>query len=114
MYSSTTARRMADLRSSSMSLGSLAPWRSMVPSASQVGRDRGPKRPARLLLQPERLDEGLLRDLHPTDVLHPLLALFLLLEELALAGDVAAVALGQHVLALGLDRLPGDDPPADG
>ena len=33
------------------------------------------------------------------DVLHALLALFLLLEELALADDVAAVALGGHVLA---------------
>ena len=31
--------------------------------------------------------------------LHPLLAFLLLLEELALAGDVAAVALGGHVLA---------------
>ena len=37
----------------------------------------------------------------------------MLLEELALARDVAAVALGDHVLAAGLDRLAGDDAPAD-
>src|SRR5439155_8772600 len=30
-------------------------------------------------------------------------------EELPLAGDVATVALGQHVLAEGTDRLTGDD-----
>ena len=45
--------------------------------------------------------------------LHALLALLLLLEQLALARDVAAVALGQHVLALGLDRLARDDARAD-
>ena len=37
----------------------------------------------------------------------------LLLEQLALATDVAAVALGEHVLALGLDRLAGDHARAD-
>src|SRR4026208_1142161 len=57
--------------------------------------------------------EGLLRDLDGTDPLHPLLAFFLLLEELALAGDVAAVALGQHVLAHRPDRLAADDMRAD-
>ena len=35
----------------------------------------------------------------PPDPLHPLLAFLLLLEELALAGDVATVALGEDVLA---------------
>ena len=54
------------------------------------------------------------RDLDPADHLHPLLALLLLLEQLALAGDVAAVALGEHVLADGADGLAGDDPGADG
>src|SRR6266511_4430515 len=57
--------------------------------------------------------EGLLRHLHPTDLLHALLAGLLLLEQLALAGDVAAVALGDHVLAHRLDRLAGDDLRAD-
>ncbi len=59
-------------------------------------------------------DERLLGDLDPADVLHLLLAFLLLLEQLALPRDVAAVALGQHVLALGLDRLAGDDLAADG
>src|SRR3712207_7569041 len=58
--------------------------------------------PARLLScrgVGERRDEGFLGDLDPPHHLHPLLALLLLLEQLALAGDVAAVALGEHVLA---------------
>jgi hypothetical protein len=41
------------------------------------------------------------------------LPFLLLLEQLAFAGDVAAVALGGDVLALGLDRLAGDDLAAD-
>src|SRR4029079_5106771 len=57
--------------------------------------------------------EGLLRDLDGTDPLHPLLAFLLLLEELPLPGDVAAVALGQHVLAHRPDRLAADDMRAD-
>ena len=35
-------------------------------------------------------------------------------RSLRLRRDVAAVALGEDVLALGLDRLPGDDPAAHG
>src|SRR5580704_14515340 len=58
--------------------------------------------------------EGLLRDLDRAHLLHALLALFLLLEELALAADVAAVALGEHVLAHGAHALAGDDLAADG
>ena len=62
----------------------------------------------------ERGHEGLLGHVHPPDRLHPLLALLLLLQKLALAGDVAAVALGQNVLSHRLDRLASDDPAADG
>src|SRR4051812_4647099 len=62
----------------------------------------------------ERGDECLLRDLDAADHLHPLLALLLLLEQLALAGDVAAVALGKHVFAHRRDRLASDDAGADG
>src|SRR5688572_1983258 len=58
-------------------------------------------------------DEGLLRDLDPSHHLHPLLALLLLLEQLALAADVAAVALGEDVLAQRADVLAGDDARAD-
>src|SRR5687767_6560735 len=62
-----------------------------------------------LLVHAEHRQEGLLRNLHRSDALHPLLPFLLLLEQLALASDVAAVALGQHVLAHRPDRLAADD-----
>src|SRR3954468_11912687 len=68
---------------------------------------------ARLVAQLEHGQERLLGDLHAPDLLHALLPLLLALEELALAADVAAVALRGHVLAEGLDRLPRDDVRAD-
>ena len=52
--------------------------------------------------------ERTLRHLHSTYLAHSLLTLLLLLEQLALTGDVTAVALGRHILAYSLDRLPGD------
>ncbi|MBG9887033.1 hypothetical protein ABE10_10920, partial [Bacillus toyonensis] len=88
--------------------------------------DRHPRRPApvrreahELLLvlafdvAGQRGDERLLGDLHAADHLHALLAFLLLLQELALSGDVAAVALGEHVLADRADRLSRDDPGTD-
>src|SRR5215510_14486581 len=61
----------------------------------------------------EHGEERLLRDLDAADLLHALLPLLLLLEELALARDVPAVALREHVLAARLDRLARDHPRAD-
>src|SRR5436305_3825834 len=58
-------------------------------------------------------EERLLRHLDGADLLHPLLALLLLLEQLALARDVAAVALREHILALGLHGLARDHARAD-
>src|SRR3954451_1481359 len=58
--------------------------------------------------------ECLLRDLDAADALHALLAGLLLLEQLALAGDVPAVALGEHILAHRADGLTGDDVGTDG
>src|SRR5215470_5585606 len=58
----------------------------------------------------EDRQEGLLRHFHLADLLHALLTLLLLLEELALARDVPPIALGGHVLAHGLDGFPRDDP----
>src|SRR5947207_12489412 len=72
----------------------------------------GPRSP--LVAQAQGRDERLLRYLDPPDALHPLLAFLLLLEQLALARHVAAVALGHHVLALCLHRLSSDDAAADG
>src|SRR3954454_10073314 len=57
----------------------------------------------------EDREEGLLGNLDAADLLHPLLAFLLLLEQLALARDVAAVTLGDDVLADGLARFAGDD-----
>src|SRR5258708_27320391 len=59
-------------------------------------------------------DEGFLRDFHPADRLHPLLALLLPLQQLALAADVTAIALGEDVLAQRPDVLAGDDARAAG
>src|SRR4051812_46352353 len=61
----------------------------------------------------EHGEECLLRHLDRADLLHPLLAGLLLLEQLALARDVAAVALRDHVLAPRLHRLARDHPGAD-
>src|SRR5262245_8842920 len=58
--------------------------------------------------------ERFLRDLHAADALHALLAFLLLLEQLALARDVPAVALREDVLAQRLDRVARDDAAADG
>src|SRR4051812_27255536 len=58
-------------------------------------------------------EERLLRHLHGADLLHPLLPLLLLLEQLLLPADVTAVELRGHVLAHGLDGLPGDHVGAD-
>src|SRR5262245_25592583 len=54
-----------------------------------------------------------LRPLYRPDLLHPLLALLLLLQQLALPGDVPAVELGGDILAQGLDRLASDHVRAD-
>src|SRR6185437_5485448 len=61
----------------------------------------------------ERRQEGGLRDLDLAELAHALASFLLFLEKLALARDVAAVALGENVLAIGLDRLARDDPAAD-
>src|SRR5436190_1622455 len=53
--------------------------------------------------------ERLLGHLDLADLLHALLPGLLLLEQLALAAHVAAVALGDHVLADRLHRLARDD-----
>src|SRR6266566_4318889 len=57
--------------------------------------------------------ECLLRDFDRSHLLHALLSFFLLLEQLALARDVAPIALGGHVLAQRADGLAGDHLGAD-
>ncbi len=55
----------------------------------------------------ERCDERFLRDFHLAELPQALLALFLLVEELALAGRVAAIAFRRHVLAQRPARFRG-------
>src|SRR6516162_1334923 len=84
-----------------------------VDRADEVIEQCGPTLPGSAVAHPEGGDEGRLRDLDPAELAHPLFALLLLFEELALAGHVAAIAFCKHVLAQRLDRLAGDDPPTD-
>src|SRR5262249_45602200 len=58
-------------------------------------------------------EERLLRNFDRPHLLHSLLARLLLLQQLPLSGDVAAVALGEDVLAQRLDGLARDDVRAD-
>src|SRR5438552_2887112 len=67
-----------------------------------------------LLVELQCGDKRFLGNLHAADLLHALLPLLLPLEQLPLPRDVAAVALGDDVLALRLDRLAGDDASTDG
>src|SRR3954470_18092921 len=75
-------------------------------------RAHRPRRPS-VLVHLQRRDEGLLRDLDLAELAHALLALLLLLEQFALARNIAAVALGEHVLPERADGLAGDDAAAD-
>src|ERR1043165_1068706 len=104
---SRTARSRARSRATSRS-------RSTRGSRADPRRRRLGSVRVRAVAQLEDREERLLRDLDAPDLLHALLALLLAFEQLALAGDVAAVALGGDVLAERLDGLAGDDLRADG
>src|ERR1700675_2798416 len=60
------------------------------------------------LVKLQHRHEGLLRDLDRSHSLHPFLPFLLLLQELAFARDVAAVALRQDILPHRRDRLARD------
>src|SRR4029077_6769914 len=77
-------------------------------------RSRRQSRPFLSSFHFEDGEKGLLGDIHPADSLHPLLSLLLFLQELALARDVAAVALREDVLSDRRDRLARDDLGSDG
>src|ERR1700704_6563206 len=65
------------------------------------------------LVKAQHCHERLLRYLDRTDPLHPSLAFLLFFQQLSFAGDVAPVALGQHILPHRGDRLAGDHLAAD-
>src|SRR5256885_10323209 len=73
----------------------------------------GMPRYASLHIHLQRGDERLLRDVDLAELAHALLAFLLLLQELALARHVAAVALGGHVLAERAHGLARDHLAAD-
>src|SRR6266567_1625717 len=89
---------------------STGPWRAASASSSGVVRTTSPRKAVWMtrLVNLQDRQERLLRDLDRPHLLHPFLSLLLLLEQLALARDVAAVALGGHVLAQRADGLAGD------
>src|SRR5271168_3094362 len=66
-----------------------------------------------LLPDLEQGQESLLRNLDASDLLHPLLAFLLLLEQLAFSRDIAAVTLGGNVLAQRFDGFARDNLGAD-
>src|SRR5450755_4914737 len=78
-----------------------------IPSPSFTNCSKGFKtaghRSIGLFSDLQHREKSLLRNLDLADLFHALLAGLLLLEQLALARDVAAVAFGQHVLAHRLD-----------
>src|SRR4051794_5164791 len=66
-----------------------------------------------ILVHLERGNESLLWNLDLAELAHLLLAFLLLVEKLALARDVAAIAFGGHVLAQSGKRFARDDLAAD-
>src|SRR5207247_3278167 len=88
----------------------VARWCRAPPSPRSSCGPRSRARPSAL----EHREKRLLGDLDAAHLLHALLAFLLLLEQLALARDVAAIALGGDVLAHRLHRLARDDAAADG
>src|SRR5579864_3001105 len=65
------------------------------------------------LVKLQHRHEGVLRNLDRTDSLHAPFAFLLLLQQFAFPGHVAAVALGENVLAHRGDRFAGDDLASD-
>src|SRR6266567_9426954 len=94
---------------------STGPCRAANASSSGVVSTTSPRNAVWMtrLVNLQHRQEGLLRNLDRAHLLHPLLSFFLFLQQLALAGDVAAVALGGHVLPQRADRFACDDFGAD-
>ena len=61
------------------------------------------------LVQLQDSHEGALRNFYRSDLTHPLLSLFLLLEQLSLTGNISTVTLSGHILTDSLNRLSGND-----
>ena len=79
---------------------------SEIPSSMFFG-------PPPLLSDFEDGQEGLLWDFDTAHLLHSLFPFFLLLKQLALARNIAAIALRSNIFAQGLHRFSRDDFTAD-
>src|SRR5687768_13286929 len=77
---------------------SIMPPVNMVPLTSNISRSRFIIFSA-LLFHLQHGKKGLLRYLHPADLLHAFLARLLFFKQLALASNVSTVALGDDVFA---------------
>ena len=62
-----------------------------------------------LLVKLKNCHKCTLRDLHRTDLAHPLLTLLLLLQEFPLTADITAVTLRGYILTDSLYSLTGND-----
>src|SRR5690348_9145191 len=62
----------------------------------------------RALVKLQHRHEGVLRNFHRADTLHPPLAFLLLFQQFAFPRHITAVALREHVLAHRGDRFAGD------
>src|SRR4051794_9052887 len=94
--------------------GAGVPPDTTSPMVRPVQSARDCRTPRSILRVVEHRQERLLGDLDVPHLLHTLLALFLLFQQLPFSRDVAAIALRGHVLAERRDRLAGDHPAADG
>src|SRR6185436_10836343 len=107
-------RRLRSTRISSSQTAPVTSSRTSMSNAKFIGgspccRDRVPS----LVFHLQDSEESLLRYFHRANLLHALLARFLLFQQFFLARDVAAVALRQHVLAQRLHGFARDDVRAD-
>src|SRR5690348_3097878 len=114
MAMASTYSRRTDLRRRGTSMGGTLGCPLTAAGSVLGGLAESRRRGSSAISALEDRQERFLRDLDLPDLLHALLAFLLALQQLALARDVAAVALGGDVLAHGLDGLAGDDPAADG
>jgi hypothetical protein len=83
-------------------------WLTCLRRAKEAGPGRGAQGWRLIIPRFQHLDEGVLGDVDFAEGFHFGFPFFLLLEELALSGDVAAVAFGGDVFAHGGDRFARD------
>src|SRR6267378_2746913 len=97
-----------------ITLEELAAKADIILSCFRISREQLRRQEPQSLIHLQHCQKRFLRNLDPADFLHALLAFLLLFEQFALARDVAAVALGNYILAHRLYGFARDDFRADG